>query len=357
MPALSVLISVYNGARFLNEAMDSVLSQDFADFECVVIDDGSTDGSGATLDGYAKRDPRLKVIHQVNTGLVGALNRGIELCSAPLIARMDADDICLPGRFSAQVARMQAADDLAVLGGQIRIMDEEGKLIRVSQYPTTRGDIAAFIEGGSPVAHPATVMRKDAIMRVGPYRKAFAHAEDYELWLRIHDSGYAIENLDEPLIGYRQHAGNVSAVHRRQQAIVTLVARLAHRARAHGLADPTGIAERLDLSSIDLFPLRLLAGMEDEVFALRMGSISFASRDDIARSLDTFASLPASTRQSLQGVRFLLGAALAFRALNDYPRSALCVGKAFSAAPREAFRFCINQLASRLNGRRAVHAP
>jgi glycosyltransferase involved in cell wall biosynthesis len=354
MPALSVLISVYNGARFLGDALDSVLSQDFRDFECVIINDGSTDGSGAILDAYAARDQRVKVVHQANTGLVVALNRGLELCGAALIARMDADDVCLPGRFAVQVDRLNAAGDVAVLGGQIRIMNEAGEPIRLSQYPTTRDDIAAFIEHGSPLAHPAAMIRKDVLARVGQYRKAFAHAEDYELWLRIHDAGYAIENLDQPMIGYRQHGGNVSAVHRRQQALATLVARLAHRARVRGLVDPTASAESLDVSSIDLFPAVLRAGMEEEIFTLRLGAVSFASREEIAQALAAFASLPSWLRRSLPGVRFLLGAALASRATRDNVRAVTCVAHAFFSSPGEALTFCARQIANRLTACRAA---
>lgn len=357
MPALSVLISVFNGARFLHEAMDSVLSQDFGDFECVVINDGSTDDSAAILDGYAARDERVRIFHQANVGLVAALNRGLEQCRAPLIARMDADDVCLPGRFSAQIARMQAAADLAVLGGQIQIMSEAGELIRLSRYPTTRRDVANFIGLGSPLAHPATIIRKDVLARIGPYRRAFAHAEDYELWLRIHDAGYAIENLDLPLIGYRQHAGNVSAIHRHQQAVATLVARLAHRARVKGLPDPTASADVLDLSTIDLFPAALRAGVEDEIFALHMGPSSFAFREDIARALDTFASLPASQRHSLQGARFLLGAGLAFRALGDPLRAFKCIARAFSTSPVGAVKLWAHHFGHRLGRRGAARVP
>src|SRR5579872_5243236 len=120
VPPLSVVLPVYNAARFLMSALDSILSQDFREFECIAINDGSTDQSASILEEYQRRDPRLQVLHQSNAGLVETLNRAISVSRAPLIARMDADDVCLPGRFTAQTRYFQGRSDLGALGGQVR---------------------------------------------------------------------------------------------------------------------------------------------------------------------------------------------------------------------------------------------
>jgi hypothetical protein len=281
---------------------------------------------------------------------VESLNRGVALCRAPLIARLDADDICLPGRFSAQVSRMRAASDLAVLGSQIRIMSEAGQLIRISEYPVERRDVETFMEHGSPLAHPSVILRKDVVESVGLYRKAYAHAEDYDLWLRVRDAGFAIENLDQPLLGYRQHAGNVSIVFRRQQAIATLVALLAHRARTRGLPDPTEALDTIDDTTIDLFSPALQEGLEEELFAVRLGTVSLASREGLARALVLFAGLPGPLRQSTPGIRFQLSAARAALAFSSYADAVSCLVKAFSSSPFKAGAFVGDNIMNRLAG-------
>src|SRR5579871_2870885 len=103
-PAVSVLLPVYNGERFLAAAVRSVLEQTFSDFELIAIDDGSTDGSRAILEDFARRDARVRVISRPNSGIVGALNDALAQARGEFAARMDADDLCLSGRFAAQVA-------------------------------------------------------------------------------------------------------------------------------------------------------------------------------------------------------------------------------------------------------------
>src|SRR5688500_4258827 len=106
MPTVSVIMPVYNTERFVAETTESVLAQTFSDFEFLIIDDGSTDGSKAILEGFARRDPRVRVVSRANKGLVATLNEGLALATAPLVARMDADDLCDPTRFKKQVKAM-----------------------------------------------------------------------------------------------------------------------------------------------------------------------------------------------------------------------------------------------------------
>src|SRR5262249_10266218 len=116
-PKVSVAMSVHNGERFLAEATDSILGQTFRDFELILVDDGSTDGSGAIADAYQRKDTRVRVIHQHKFGLVAALNQACEQARGEYIARMDADDVAIPDRLVRQVAFMDAHPEVAVLGG------------------------------------------------------------------------------------------------------------------------------------------------------------------------------------------------------------------------------------------------
>jgi glycosyltransferase involved in cell wall biosynthesis len=335
IPPLSVVLPVYNGARFLKGALDSILSQDFREFECIVINDGSTDQSPSILEDYRRRDARLHVVHQRNFGLVDTLNRGVSLSRAPLIARMDADDVCLPGRFKTQMQYFLGRDDLAVLGGQIQLIDEEGRLLRLVDYPACGEELKALLYKGSPVAHPAVMLRKAAVEKVGLYRQAFAHAEDYDLWLRLHEAGYAIENLKTPLINYRQHSENVSVVHRRQQQFVTLAAQCAHRVRMAGLPDPTMGLDSLDEKVFDSFPARLMAGFGDQLFALHMGPTSFETEEKLIQQLAAYRRLPVNLRRTRSGVSFLMQTGYSALKLGLYLLTLSAITKALVAGPTE----------------------
>ena len=332
-PSLSVVLPVYNAARFLGEALNSILEQDFRDFECIAIDDGSTDESPSILEDYGRRDVRLRVVHQGNAGLVETLNRGIALSRAPLVARMDADDVCLPGRFNAQMRYFAGRDDLGVLGGQVQLIDEEGGPLRLVDYPADGDELKAFLNKGSPLAHPAVMLRKAAVEKVGLYRQAFAHAEDYDLWLRMHEAGWAIENLKVPLINYRQHSGKISFVRRREQAIGTLAARCAHRARVAGLPDPTADQDRLDETVFERFPAALVVDFQEDLFAVRMGMTPLESEDQLMRALSSFRELPINLQRTRSATRFLLNVAAASWRHRLYSLAVVSGARAVTVSP------------------------
>src|SRR5690606_18792622 len=153
--------------------------------------------------------PRIRVLHQANQGLIAALNRGVEEATAPLLARMDADDVALPDRLGAQVARFEKQDGLGLLGGHIRIIDGSGMLDagRVIRFPVGEQEVSETLYYGSPVAHPAAMMRVELIRQIGGYRTFFKHSEDYDLWLRLSERAL-IDNLDQVVLHYRQHGEN-----------------------------------------------------------------------------------------------------------------------------------------------------
>jgi glycosyltransferase involved in cell wall biosynthesis len=140
-PQVTVVLPVYNAEAHLAAAVESVLSQTFADFEVLAINDGSTDGSGAILTRYAAANPRLRVIDQPNRGLIEVLNRGVREARGRWVARMDADDVCLPRRLERQVAHLAAHPDVALLGGWVATIDEAGRLLAdVVPFPVTHDE-------------------------------------------------------------------------------------------------------------------------------------------------------------------------------------------------------------------------
>ena len=145
-PAISVILPVYNAEAYVREAVESILAQTFTDFECIIINDGSTDGSEAILRELAAHDTRIVLVERPNDGLVSALNEGIGRARAGLIARMDADDVAMPERFALQYARMVQEPELAVLGSSIRVIDKVGNIIRLLERPLTRQTLIKCME-------------------------------------------------------------------------------------------------------------------------------------------------------------------------------------------------------------------
>lgn len=244
-PRISVAMAVYNNAPFLAEAIESILGQSFGDFEFLIVNDGSNDGSGDIIDAYAARDARVRPIHQANRGLVASLNRMIEEARAPLIARMDGDDISLPLRFERQIAFMEANPDYGVVGTSTHDIDERGKLsLNIDYHPLDHDSFVAALEGGPLLCHPSVMMRRDLIRAAGGYRAAFRHCEDYDLWLRL--AGVTkICTIPDRLLHYRRSAAQVSSHHAYEQLTGAAVAYAAYKERAVGRPDPTEGLERL----------------------------------------------------------------------------------------------------------------
>ena len=211
-PPVSVLISVLNGASWLREAIDSVLAQTFTDFELLVIDNASHDETPAILAGYD--DPRLVVVrNEATLSLAASLNRGLSLARAPLVARLDADDIAKPERLARQQAAMAAAPDLVLLGTW---WDDlwDGPAPRIEPGPATATAHEALLDalaGGNPIAHPSIMLRREAALAAGGYPEDFAYAQDYALWLRLARAG-RIGVLPERLVVVRHHPGQLSTV-------------------------------------------------------------------------------------------------------------------------------------------------
>lgn len=240
-------MSVYNGERFLAAAIDSVLAQTFADFEFLIVDDGSSDATAAILREYESRDPRVRAIMRENRGLVASLNEMLAMAQAPIVARMDADDICRRDRFECQMAFLAEHPDHGVVGSWSEDMDEHGDpLFRTGcDHPLTHEDmLEAIVAGRHVICHPAAMFRRDVVLGVGGYHAAFRHCEDYDLWLRL-ASVTRLANIPERLVRYRRYDGQVSARHATEQQIGTAVAQLAWREREAGRPDPTADLDRL----------------------------------------------------------------------------------------------------------------
>ena len=208
IPAVSVLMGVWNGAPRVREAVESVLGQTMGDLELIVIDDGSTDGTPAILESFG--DPRLRVERRGRGGLASALNRALILARAPLLARLDADDVAVPERLARQVAFLDAHPDVGLLGSAAREVDPSGRDIRTVRPPTDDAALRRALIRENPFVHSSMMMKRAAVDLVKGYDPSFPVAQDYDLWMRL-SRVTRMANLAEPLVVRRILPGRVTA--------------------------------------------------------------------------------------------------------------------------------------------------
>jgi len=212
-PLVSVVMSVYNGHIKLSETIDSVLSQTLENFEFILIDDGSTDCALEILKEYKEKDPRVLLIQNgENLGLAASLNKGIQIARGEYIARIDADDICLPERFEKQVRFLEQNPSILILGSNITQIDDEGNPIREIRYATDPNELRWNMLFGisGVIAHPCAMIRAQ-VFREGGFYKLIRSSQDLELWSRyINNSPLPIYNLQESLVKCRWHKNSFS---------------------------------------------------------------------------------------------------------------------------------------------------
>ena len=221
-PAVSVVMSVYNAGIYLRKAVGSVLSQTYQDLELVVINDGSTDGSGDVLDEFAASDRRVRVLHQENRGLIASLNRGVAEARGPLIARMDADDVSLPHRLERQIAYLDAHPEVGIVGGIVRYVNDRGEAVGglwPEWSPPVLNGWRTLFE--TMLCHPTVVLRREVLDSTGLYDASALHAEDYELWTRALFETL-IANVPDVVLERRIWEGTVGAQHaeRQEQTVI-----------------------------------------------------------------------------------------------------------------------------------------
>ncbi len=205
IPVVSVVMPAYNAEKYLREAIESILSQTFTDFEFIIINDGSTDRTKEIIFSYD--DPRIVYIeNEKNSGICVTLNKGLDVARGKYIARMDSDDISIPNRLEVQVKYMDANPDVGASGSDVEFFGEGISPYVFTQLHTSEECVAGLLYN-SCFAHPSVIIRKNTIdsndLR---YKDEFRGLEDYELWWQI--AKYAkLNNIAEPLLRYRHHRG------------------------------------------------------------------------------------------------------------------------------------------------------
>lgn len=199
---ISVILPVYNGEKYLKEAIESILNQTYTNFEFIIIDDGSKDSSLEIIKEYEKEDERIIVISRENKGLIATLNEGIEKAKGKYIARMDQDDISLPNRFEEQLKIMENDKEIVVCGSWVNVFGENRKE-KISKYFQHDKQIKANLIMSCCFAHPSVMMRRDAFVDNNIwYDENFKNAEDYHLWTQLAKVG-KFYNIPKVLLNYR----------------------------------------------------------------------------------------------------------------------------------------------------------
>lgn len=211
-PEISVLMSVYNGEKYLREAVDSILNQTFKDFEFIIINDGSIDNTKKKLELY--KDKRIRLIHQGNIGLTKSLNKGIKLAKGKYIARMDADDICDKNRLSEQFSFMESNSEIAVCGTWVSIIGDSSDIWK---YPLDHVHICCNQLFSNSIAHPSAIIRTTSLLESDLlYNEKLHRSQDYDFWVRIAKK-YKLANIGKVLLQHRIHSLNLGTIHKKDQ--------------------------------------------------------------------------------------------------------------------------------------------
>ena len=208
-PKVSIIMPVFNAAKYLDETINSILNQTYDDFEFLIIDDGSTDNSLEILNSY--KDSRITILkNERNIGYVKTLNKLIKISKGEYIARQDNDDISLPNRIEKQVFFLNENPDISVCGTNAYIF---GKKIKITRMPTTDDEIRAYMIINNPMIHPTIMIRKSIFdeLDINRYNEDLCPAEDYAMWFEISKKS-KLANLSQPLLKYRWHENNTSQI-------------------------------------------------------------------------------------------------------------------------------------------------
>ncbi len=274
-PSITVLMAVFNGARWLSDAIESVLHQTFKNFEFIIINDGSTDNSLEIIERYQEQDNRIIIICKPNTGLADSLNQGIYKARGEWIARLDADDVCEANRLERQLELAQTNSNIVFVGTGLTIINEMGRKLATHQYPTMHINLSnALLTCNKFPAHSSAFYNTKVVRELGGYRGRIKRAEDWDLWLRLSATG-EFRSLTAPLIQLRHHSKQISHDESGQRQLFdSRMAVVSYWIRQLGHADPIDANEVLFNSFVSWLRGRLV---RDHFFEFHEHSILIRS--------------------------------------------------------------------------------
>ena len=223
-PAVSVILAVHNDGRYLEESVRSVLEQTYKDFELILVDDGSDDGTVSLVDSLAKMDSRIRLHRQQRSGLTSSLIWATAEARGRYLARQDSDDRSRPNRFALQTAFLESHRDVAAVGSDVTVIDENGRRVKtvMGERGTDRIRKSLLSLRSTPV-HGAMMMRKESVLAVGGYRLAFTVSQDFDLWLRLTEH-FGLENVSDTLYEWRLNPSGIYSTRRIEQMMLSSIA-------------------------------------------------------------------------------------------------------------------------------------
>lgn len=326
-PQITVAMTAFNAEAYIGPAIESMLVQTHGDFELLVVDDRSSDGTRAVAEMLAARDPRVRPVDSPEKGRVPALNTILGQARGEWFAVFDADDIARPDKLERQMAFLAAHPDHGVVGSDNRVIGAHGELLSRPPIdrPCTHEALTADMESGIKLLHSTMVARTDLVRQAGGYRSPFRFSQDYDLYLRLAQLT-RMANLPDKLVDYRVYSEQVSTKHLVAQTLSAVVAWLGHRARSEGRADPLDRMAALPA----LGTLESLFGVPDadayareKIVARIIFSPETLAGDGYRALLDHIGEAGASPDLWRAAGRMLKA---------GYPGKAACVGLALAAA-------------------------
>lgn len=253
MPKISVVLSVHNGERYLAQAVESILTQTYSDFEFIILNDHSTDSTSTILQTYAARDSRIRLLHNdPQLGLTKSLNRGLQAARGDYIARQDADDLSAPERFAEQVEFLEKNPAVVLVSGNIDQIDAEGNIIGHLNRAASPDLVRWYLLFYNHVSgHSQVMFRRAAALRAGGYDESLPYSQDYDLWLRLLALG-EIAILPHTWLQWRTHGDSISTQKFAQQEHLSLT--LSQRELSHLLGQTLDVETVIHLRGFWLEP-------------------------------------------------------------------------------------------------------
>jgi glycosyltransferase involved in cell wall biosynthesis len=242
-PKITVLTCAYNEENFISEAMESILRQSYNDFEYLIVDDGSTDGTRDIIKQYANRDNRLRLVEKSHTGLTDSLNCGLQSARGTWIARLDADDVALRDRLNLQIRHVSKYNNLVLIGGGCIEIDLNGTHLKEHLYPHHHKEIMARLEKRKAIfPHSSAFFSREYAINLGGYNPRFIRSQDLDFWLRIGESG-TIGCIAGQVVYLRRHPQSLSSTLETLQPVLGMSAVICHLRRKSGVSDPSQLEE------------------------------------------------------------------------------------------------------------------
>lgn len=288
-PKVTVLMAVYNGLKYLPEAISSVLNQTYSNFEFIIIDDGSTDKSCEVIEDFALKDQRIRFYQQKNKGLARTLNAGIKIARGKYIARMDADDICVPSRLQDQLRTIET-HDFGLIAGGVCWIDHKGTEIGKYKPTICPSEMRNLLREGTHIIHPTVIFRRKIVEKLGGYRPLFRYAQDYDLWLRM--SEYTdLACTPKVVLKYRIHEKQVSVKSIESQSLAAVAASYAARCRLSTGVDPLKGLKEVSYKTLEARGLTPSSSYKQVIELIEQNGLNNVGRGDLKAARNIAESL------------------------------------------------------------------